>query len=244
MERGHFDALFALGVTGCDIIWGIIQREREAWARERTLLVEKSERVAETLERERTLLMKTLERERTLLVETLERERALLMKTQAMIEEREATAVAVLLQHKLDVAHGHVTVRSVLEQIGKSAFPAMNATDAINHVCDDAKFGAYLDVVSSVSHLSKRDLLKSAKAAYSALSSTLHSGSTITKASDVVPKDVMHDKLMLHAVAALFKYARRDVRFYLDIPANELKLPLPARTPPSLSGSSAAPSPP
>ena len=217
MERGHFDALFALGVTGCDLIWGIIQREREAWARERTLLVEKSE--------------------------ILERERTLLMKMQAMIEEREATAVA-LLQHKLDVAHGHVTVRSVLEQIGKSAFPAMNATDAINHVCDDAKFGAYLDVVSSVSHLSKRDLLKSAKAAYSALSSTLHSGSTITKASDVVPKDVMHDKLMLHAVAALFKYARRDVRFYLDIPANELKLPLPARTPPSSSGSSAAPSPP
>ena len=54
----------------------------------------------------------------------------------------------------------------------------------------------------------------------------------------------MHDKLMLHAVAALFKYARCDVRFYLDIPANELKLPSPARTPPSSSSSSAAPSPP
>jgi hypothetical protein len=178
------------------------------------------------------------ERER----EAWERERALLLKTQDMVEEREAAAIA-LLQHKVDVAHGHVTVRSVLEQIGKAAFPTMNATDAISHVCDDAKFDAYLDAVSDASHLAKRDLLKSAKAAYSSLSSALHSGSTITKAGDVVPEDVMRDKLTLYAVAALFKYARRDVRFYLDVPANELKLPSPARTPPSSAGPSAASSP-
>ena len=210
MERDHLDVLFALGDKGCNLIWGVMQREREAWERERALLIS---------------------------------ERALLIKTQEMIEEREAIAIAVL-QRQVDVAHGHITVRTVLEKIGKAKHPKMNATDALNHICEDPKFVAYIEVVSEATHLSARDLLKSAKGAYSALSSTLHSGSTITKASDVVPEDVMHDKLMLHAVAALFKYARRDVRFYLDIPANELKLPSPARTPPSSSGSSAAPSPP
>jgi hypothetical protein len=210
MERDHLDVLFALGDKGCDLIWGVMQREREAW-------VEKHQ--------------------------SWERERALLIKTQEMIEEREAIAIAVL-QRQVDVAHGHITVRTVLEKIGKAEHPKMNATDALNHICDDPKFVAYMEVVSKATHLSARDLLKSAKGAYSALSSTLHSGSTITKAGDVVPEDVMHDKLMLHAVAALFKYARRDVRFYLDVPANELKLPSPARTPPSSSGPSAAPSPP
>ena len=55
----------------------------------------------------------------------------------------------------------------------------------------------------------------------------------------------MHDKLTLFAVAALFKYAHRDVRFYLnDIPGNELKLPSPKTTPPGSGSGSAAPSPP
>jgi hypothetical protein len=63
MERDHLDVLFALGDKGCDLIWGVMQREREAW-------VEKHQ--------------------------SWERERALLIKTQEMIEEREAIAIAVL----------------------------------------------------------------------------------------------------------------------------------------------------
>ena len=187
-----------------------------------------------------------IQREREMWVEkqlSWERERALLIKTQEMIEEREVTAIAVL-QRQVDVAHGHITVRSVLKKIGKVAYPKMNATDALNHVCDKDSFIAYMENVSKATHLSARDLLKSAKGAYSTLSSTIHSGSTITKASVNVPEDVMHDKLMLYAVAALFKYAHRDVRFYLDIPTNELKLPSPARSAASSPVTSAATSPP
>ena len=94
MERDHLDVLFALGDKGCDLIWGVMQREREAW-------VEKHQ--------------------------SWEREHALLIKTQEMIEEREAIAIAVL-QRQVDVAHGHITVRTVLEKIGKAEHPKMNAT--------------------------------------------------------------------------------------------------------------------
>jgi hypothetical protein len=123
MERGHFDTLCAIGVAGCNLIWGIVQREREVWERER-----------EAWGRERVLLIE----KQALLIE----KQALLIKTQEMIEEREANAVAVL-QRQVDVAHGHITVRTVLEKIGKAAHPKMNATDALCHICDDPKFIAY-----------------------------------------------------------------------------------------------------
>ena len=199
MERAVLDALFALRDSGCELIWGVMQREREAWERERELLIE----------------------------------------TRKMVEEREEDRIAVL-QRQIDVARGHITVRSVLEKIGQAAYPHMNATDAINHVCDEVKFGAYLDVVSEFSGLSKRDLLKSAKAAYSSFSATLHSGSTISRACNVIPEDVMHNKLALNAVAALFKYSHRDVHFYLEVPTNELRLPSPTRTAPSSPATTSA----
>ena len=226
MERSLFDALYALGAAGADHLWGLLQHERAAWAEKQL-----------SWEREHA----SWERERA----SWERERALLLGKQDMIADREADAVAAL-QHKLDVARGHATARSVLEQIGKAAYPdEKTATVAINRVCNEPKFNAYLDEVSAAMHLSKETLLKSAKGAYGALSETIHSGSTISKAIDVIPEDVMNGKAMLVAVAALFKYARRDVRFYLDLPANELKLPSPGRTPTATSPApSAATTPP
>lgn len=167
------------------------------------------------------------------------RERALLLEKDLSRELAHELGTAAL-QHKLDVARGHTTVRGALEQICKKAFPLLNATEAISKFCDEPKFDAYLGIVAAATHLPKRDLIKSAKGAYAQLSAAVHSGSTLTKMGGAVPEEVLHDKLTLYAVAALFKFARRDVTFYTDGPSVELKLPSPAHTPPPSAGPSAA----
>jgi hypothetical protein len=231
MERGLFDVLFALGAAGCDHLFGVIQREREAWERERTLLIETSEREREAWERERTLLIETAERERTLLTEVHNS------------HERERDMLSAQLQFDLDVALGHATVRTVLEQIVNAAFPGKTSTDALNKYCNDPEFLKYLDSVSAVTHFGKADLIKSAKSAYSALSETIHHGSTLSEVN-TVPQAVLRDKCMLYALSAIFKYGRRNVRFYLGNPRDLLDVPSPMRTPHPSPAPSAATTPP
>ena len=195
MNRDLFDALIHVQ-GGPALLWGLIQTEREAAARER-----------EAAAREAIL-------------------RA----------ELERSFVAVL-QHKLDLAQGHATVRSVLEQIVLTHFPGVSVTEALKRFCALPRFLAYLDVVSDATKIQKASLIKSAKGAYSLLSEATHNGRT--SETGAVPQAVMPDKSMLYAVSAIFKLERRNVRFYLDNPGDLLDLPSPESTPPATALSSA-----
>ena len=53
-----------------------------------------------------------------------------------------------------------------------------------------------------------------------------------------MPQAVFRDKSTLYAVAAIFKFSLRNVRFYVGSPAGVLKLPSPSHSPPpSAAGS-------
>ena len=225
MERAVFAALFD---GGQELLWAALaSRESElaaALARER----EASMREREASMREREFLAEALSRER----DASSRERALLL-------EREASAIADL-QKEVDFSNGLITVRSALESIVTTAFPSRSVTDALRTFCDDALFQQYLVKVSEATKFSKASLVKSAKGAYSMLSETVHAGSTHAEDGSAVPQAVLRDKCTLCAVAAVFKYARRDVRFYIGGPAGVLKLPTPEHsTAPSAAGSDA-----
>ena len=209
-----FDILVDLP-AGRELIWSSIEKERAAWALER----EASAREREASAREREALARALERE----IEAWERERELLI-------ERESAAAADL-QKQLDFAAGLMTVRSVLEGIVTSAFPSKSATDALRLYCEQPRFQAYLAAVSASSGISVASLTKSAKGAYGMFSQTIHGGTTHLSSDDTaVPQAVLRDKSTLHAVAAIFKLERRDVRFYAGGPSGVLKLPSPPRT--------------
>ena len=228
MERGVFDILVDLP-AGRELIWSSIEKERAAWALER----EASAREREASAREREALARALERE----IEAWERERELLI-------ERESAAAADL-QKQLDFAAGLMTVRSVLEGIVTSAFPSKSATDALRLYCEQPRFQAYLAAVSASSGISVASLTKSAKGAYGMFSQTIHGGTTHLSSDDTaVPQAVLRDKSTLHAVAAIFKLERRDVRFYAGGPSGVLKLPSPPRSASHSAVASASNSPP
>ena len=241
LERGLLDALFALGAKGCELLWGVVQQEREAWLDKQRAWLDKQR----LLEREREAWGRECEREREAWLDkqrSLEREREAWERERALLLECERAAAAQL-QYKLDVALGHTTVRTVLEQIVVAAFPRKNITDALKSFCDDPAFLAYLDLVSEATSFQRVALVKSAKGAYSMLSDTIHNGSTLSEASDV-PQAVLRDKCMLYAVSAIFKFGRRDVRFYLDNPRDALNVPSPARSPLASPAASAVGTPP
>ena len=161
-----------------------------------------------------------------------------------MLIDRESAAVADL-QKQLDFAAGLMTVRSVLEGIVTSAFPGTSATDALRLYCEQPRFQEYLSVVSAASGIPAANLTKSAEAAYRMFSQTTHSGTTHLSSDDTaVPQAVLRDKSTLHAVAAIFKLERRDVRFYAGGPSGVLKLPSPPRSASHSAAASASNSPP
>ena len=227
MERGVFDIL--VGASGQEFIWSSIEKaradvalERAAWAREREALARAREALARALERE---------------IEGRDREREMLI-------DRESAAVADL-QKQLDFAAGLMTVRSVLEGIVTSAFPGTSATDALRLYCEQPRVREYLTAVSAASGIPAANLTKSAKAAYGMFSQTIHGGTTHLSTDDTaVPQAVLRDKSTLHAVAAIFKLERRDVRFYAGGPSGVLKLPSPPRSASHSAVASASNSPP
>jgi len=223
MDSAAFTAILSLP-SGAAIAWAAIESERAFFARERETWALARKELALARD-EWALAREGWARERTL------------------CEEQQVAAVAAL-QHRLDVALGHVTVRAVLERIGLAAHPGRTATDAINRVCDGDAFQVYLAAVSSATTYSAKELTRSAKSAYGVLSGTIHGGSTHTFAGRAIPGAVVPDKIMLVAIAALFKFTKRDVYFYCDIPGDTLKLPSPPRSSSGSAAASAAPSPP
>jgi hypothetical protein len=230
MNSAAFAAILSLP-SGAAIAWAAVEGERESFARESESFAREREsfaRESESFARER--------KEWPLAREAWARERAL-------CKEQQMAAVAAL-QHRLDVALGRATARAVLERIGLAEDPGLSVTDAINRVCMGEPFQAYLTTVSIATTYSAKELTKSAKSAYSVLSGTIHGGSMHTFASNAISGAVMPDKITLVAVAALFKFFKRDVHFYCDIPGAMLKLPSPPRSSSSSAATSAAPSPP
>jgi len=235
MNRLVVEAL-ASAPGGGGLVWLLVERE-EALAREREAAFG---REREAWERER----EAWQRER----EAWERERDL----QAAVGLRELEAArdnAEELQSKLDAALGHATVRSVLEQVVLAFAPDKSATKALEAFCDQPVFQEYLAIVSERTGFSSRDLTKSAKMAYGQLSEVVHHGSTLLGSdAEGVPGSVLANKLMLYAVSAIFKFSRRDVRFYLSSSRDVIKLPSPPRSPPRSqavsAGSSASGTPP
>ena len=199
-------------------------RERESWALERESLREALRDSRETLLYERGVL----ERER----ELFERERS-----QLSAAHEDALAQS---RRELDVALGHVSVRSVLEEIAMSFEPRRPTTQALQDFCKQGGFEEYLGVVSRLTHISVAELASSAKGAYAHLSATVHHGSTLPGAAGGVPHEVMSDRARLYGVAAIFKYAGRDVRFYMQNSRDVLRLPSPPRSPPPSVASSVA----
>jgi hypothetical protein len=222
MERAVFSALFD---GGREVLWAALTSERdslrEAWSRER----EAWSREREAWSRER---------------EAWSREREVSSRERSLLLDREASSIADL-QREVDFANGLMNVRSVLESIVTTAFPSKSVTDSLRVFCDDPSFQQYLVAVSKKTKFSQASLIKSAKGAYSMLSETIHAGSTHAEdAASAVPQAVLRDKCTLCAVAAVFKFARRDVRFYVGGAAGELKLPTPEHsTAPSAAGSDA-----
>ena len=201
MQRDIFCALFA-SVDARELVWAEMTRGRE-------LLVEASAREREAWARERELLL-----------------------------EREAFSIAEL-QKEVDFSNGLVTVRSALEGIVTTTFPDRSVTEALRRFCADVRFQEYLGTVSSAVGVSKDSLEKSALGAYGMLSAIIHAGSTHAASGSDVPQAVLRDKISLYAVAAIFKFARRDVRFYIGGPGGTLKLPSPPHSPPPATSSDA-----
>lgn len=227
MERGVFYIL-ASSPEGRDLAWSSIEGERATWARERESLKLANESLARSLERQDLALAH--------MREAWDRERELLI-------EREASAVANL-QKQVDFSDGLISVRSVLENIVTTAFPNRSATDALRCYCDDPKFQEYLAIVGADKGFPTANLTKSAKAVYGMLSQTIHGGSAHAPDATAVPQSVLRDKCTLLAMAAIFRFERRDVRFYVGGPSAVLKLPSPPRSASHSPAGSATSSPP
>jgi len=167
-----------------------------------------------------------------------------------------ARAEYAALQHKLDCALGLMTVRTVLERIARDFAASAVAPKAANkstaralaEFCKQPRFAAYLVAVSAATGVAVTALTEGAEAACGLLSAEIHHGSAGADDSGAVPADVFPNNASMHAVAAIFKFARRDLRLYMlslsDVPA----LPTPDSTPPQSAPLSApptaAPSPP
>ena len=229
MQRDLFSALYDVE-GGRDLLWASWAREREVWAREREMLVDALTREREALTREREAL--TREREAST------REREAWARERELLLEREAFSIAEL-QKEVDFSNGLVTVRSALEGIVTTTFPDRSVTEALRRFCADVRFQEYLGTVSSAVGVSKDSLEKSALGAYGMLSAIIHAGSTHAASGSDVPQAVLRDKISLYAVAAIFKFARRDVRFYIGGPGGTLKLPSPPHSPPPATSSDA-----
>ena len=212
MERRVYDLIMA-SPEGVELVWSSLEKERSTRALEFD-----REREAMTRERE------AWSRER----EAMTREREAWMRERELLIDREASAVAGLLK-QIDFSEGLITVRSMLEGIVTNAFPNKSVTEALRCYCEKKDFVEYLALVSAATNFSTTSLIKSAKGAYGMMSQTVHSGSTQSMEA-TVPQSVVHDKCTLHAIAAMFKFERRDVRFYIGGPSSLLKIPLPPRS--------------
>ena len=159
---------------------------------------------------------------------------------------RELTLVQVLaaneyaaLQHSLDMSRGLLSVRAVLEQIAfdfmslakSSRAGRRSTTEALSDFCRQPAFVAYLKTVSQATQIQVDKIADAANAAYSLLSASIHNGIASATNADVrVPSEVFPNAVTMVAVSAIFKFSRRDVRFYVqssDVPV----LPSPERTP-------------
>jgi len=230
LSRASFEGLFS-SPKGGSLVWELLERERESWAREREVLREALRDSREALLHEREALV----RERGL----FERERELLERERSQLSAAHEDALAQA-RRELDVALGYGSVRSVLEQIACSFEPRRPATQALQDFCKQEGFEEYLGVVSRLTHISVAELASAAKGAYAHLSATVHHGSTLSGAADGVPHEVMSDRARLYGVAAIFKYAGRDVRFYMQNSRDVLRLPSPPRSPSQSGASSVA----
>ena len=200
---------------GVELVWSSLEKERSTRALE-------FDREREAWSRER---------------EALTREREAWTRERELLIDREASAIAEL-QKQIDFSEGLITVRSMLEGIVTNAFPNKSVTEALRCYCEKKDFVEYLALVSAATNFSTTSLIKSAKGAYGMMSQTVHSGSTHSMEA-TVPQSVVHDKCTLHAIAAMFKFERRDVRFYIGGPSSLLKIPLPPRSVVSSAANSA-----
>jgi hypothetical protein len=171
-------------------------------------------------------------------VASLERERASLERERASLEREHAKQAeldrlhSADLQYRLDCAAGLLSARSVMEKIARAFAPAKTVTTALEEYCDHAAFRAYLASVSSLLVIPQEDLHRCARAAYSTLSQTLHHGSTLpdADADRSLPRSIVADKCMLAAICAIFRFARRDARFYVNDFRDVPELPAPAHS--------------
>ena len=228
LDRSMYSLLNALP-EGAEHVWSFLEkerfakelefdRERKAWAREREGFLQYNKDLREGFLRERESLREGFLRER----EGFSRERNFLI-------DREALAVATL-QKQIDHSEGLITVRAMLERIVTSEFPNRSATDALRNYCEKKDFVEYLDLVGKATNFSTANLIKSAKGAYGMMSNPIHNGSTHSTEVSSFPQSVVHDKCTLHAIAAIFKFERRDVCFYVGGPSSLLKIPSPPRS--------------
>ena len=214
MEHRVYDLIMA-SPEGVELVWSSLEKERSTRALE-------FDREREAWSRER---------------EALTREREAWTRERELLIDREASAIAEL-QKQIDFSEGLITVRSMLEGIVTNAFPNKSVTEALRCYCEKKDFVEYLALVSAATNFSTTSLIKSAKGAYGMMSQTVHSGSTHSMEA-TVPQSVVHDKCTLHAIAAMFKFERRDVRFYIGGPSSLLKIPLPPRSVVSSAANSA-----
>ena len=229
MQRPVFDALLNVA-GGHDMLWDMFERERSTSARE----AEAWTREAEAWTREREALTAAAEARAEL-----------------------ARMGASELQHQLDLAHGHLALRAVLEQIvfkhaseragathWLEAPKKCSATQALEAFCREAGFLRYLERVGKHTHFAPMDLLKCSKAMYGDLSEAVHHGGASEEGAGalIVPQSIMANKCKLIALSAIFRYGGRDVRFYLRS-AREvaLELPLVDSTPPPCSTAASTP---
>ena len=166
-----------------------------------------------------------------------------------LVADALARAEYAALQHKLDCALGLMSVRTVLEQVGREFAASVGASQAskksssraLSEFCKQPRFVAYLVAVGAATGIADMALTEGAQSAYGLLSAEIHHGSAGAGGSDAVPADVFPNNAVMYAVAAIFKFARRDLRLYAlslrDVPA----LPTPECTPPQSAPSSATP---
>ena len=217
MDYEIYSILFPHHQQGKELIWSIFEKERSAWKQER-----------ESWASERTLILTKLNRAH----DSCDSLHDLHEKESEMLIERESLVVAEL-QKQIDCSEGLMSVRSVLEGILTTAFPSKSATDALRLYCEQSNFQSYLADVSKISGFSVGNLTKSAKSVYGMLSQIIHGGSTfsIDSIDTTIPQSVLRDKCTLNAVAAIFKFERRDIRFYVGGRGGGiLKLPTPPRS--------------
>ena len=138
------------------------------------------------------------------------------------------------LNHSLDVVHGLLNARAVMERIAAKYAEDhsldLSTTAVLWNLAKgnmDADFDAYLVTVANHTSKSVDDLRQAGGKAFGELSTRIHHAESAGSRREI-PADPLNPVLAIY-LAAFFKYYRRDFSLYYDAPYQRVHVPSPQK---------------